>query len=65
MTVADNNTPKRAPCMSCRHYFITWDHHRPHGCRAFQFKSALLPCYDVQGASQITCLKYEAKPVKK
>jgi len=51
--------------MSCRHYFITWDHHRPHGCRAFKFKSAILPCYEVQGASQISCLKYEAKPVKK
>ena len=54
----------KAPCLSCRYYFVTWDANRPYGCKAFKFKSAILPCYDVQIVSNLNCLKYEAKPQK-
>jgi len=56
---------KKPPCLNCKHYFITWDQYKPHGCRSFRFKSAILPCYDVQIASNLNCLKFEAKPARK
>jgi len=63
--VEQDNKPKRALCMSCRFYFVTWDQYKPYGCRAFKFKSALLPCYDVQLMSNMNCQKYEARPKKR
>ena len=56
----DSKRPK-APCLECRHYFITWDQSFPYGCRAFRFKSAGLPCLEVQSASQMHCLKFEPR----
>jgi len=64
MAGAKEEMPKKAPCLSCRNYFVTWDPDRPYGCRAFNFKSQILPCYDVQVASNIQCLKYEERPKK-
>jgi len=51
------------PCLSCKHYLITWDKRLPYGCKAFGFKSAIMPCHDVRVASNIDCLKYETKSV--
>lgn len=64
MNQSDVLRPKR-PCLSCRHYFITWDPDRRYGCRAFGFKSSMLPCLEVQQASSLHCQKYEPKPEKK
>ncbi|PIW47353.1 MAG: uracil-DNA glycosylase [Zetaproteobacteria bacterium CG12_big_fil_rev_8_21_14_0_65_54_13] len=50
-----------AQCRTCRNYFVTWDKARPHGCRAFNFKSPRLPCFDVQSASHMLCQNYQAK----
>jgi len=61
----DENKTKRAPCPSCRHYFISWNQQQRHGCSAFNFKSATLPCHDVRSVSSIDCLKYEARAAKK
>ncbi|NWF38868.1 uracil-DNA glycosylase [Mariprofundus sp. NF] len=59
---AQDQSPKKPPCQSCRFYFITWDQAKPHGCRAFGFKSGILPCYEVQVVSNLNCLKFEPKP---
>ncbi len=32
-----------AACQHCIHYYITWDSHQPHGCKAFGFKSREIP----------------------
>lgn len=51
----------KPPCLTCRHYFVTWDPNFPYGCRAFRFKSAGMPCFDVKSASQMQCLKFEPR----
>ena len=56
----DQGRPK-PPCLTCRHYFITWDPGFPYGCRAFQFKSAVIPYLEVKSASQMQCLKFEPR----
>lgn len=33
----------RNPCLSCRHYYLTYDPRQPYGCRAMGFKSAKAP----------------------
>ncbi|MDL2275605.1 uracil-DNA glycosylase [Desulfosarcina sp. OttesenSCG-928-G10] len=48
-------------CRSCQHYFITWDPHLPHGCRAMGFKSPVLPSILVFRHSGQICLQYESK----
>lgn len=57
---SDSDRPK-APCLECRHYYITWDPSFPYGCRAFRFKSATMPYLEVISASQIECLKFEPR----
>jgi hypothetical protein len=52
---------RRIDCRRCRHYFVTWDDHAPHGCRAIQFKSRLLPAQVVQRVSGRHCLKFSPK----
>ncbi|MDR2300855.1 MAG: uracil-DNA glycosylase [Deltaproteobacteria bacterium] len=42
-------------CRNCRHYFITWEHQRPHGCRAMGFKSQYLPHVHVRQTSGHHC----------
>jgi len=61
MAKSDVNRAKQAPCLSCKHYFISWKQQQRHGCRAFNFKSARLPYLDVRKISEVDCLKYEAK----
>jgi hypothetical protein len=48
-------------CRNCRHYFITWEADRPHGCRAMNFKSRRPPSRVVHSASGRPCLRYAAK----
>lgn len=52
----------RAACINCDSYFVTWSRSRPHGCRAFGFKSAQLPSRVVMDASDEDCLKFRLKP---
>jgi len=49
-------------CRNCRHYYITWEKHFPHGCRAMGFKSAQLPAVTVRKSSQQDCLLFKEKP---
>ncbi|CAH0345021.1 hypothetical protein BCI9360_01297 [Bacillus sp. CECT 9360] len=52
-------------CMSCKHYYITWDPQFPKGCKAFQFKTSMIPSQEVFRSSGQPCMKYEKKPVTK
>lgn len=54
--------PKSFPvCTRCEHYFVTWDEARPHGCRAFGFKSKKRPSVEVYENSGIQCTMFQAK----
>jgi hypothetical protein len=54
-----------AACHKCIHYYITWDQHFPHGCRAMGFKSKRLPINDVRMAMRgKNCLAFELKKQK-
>jgi hypothetical protein len=48
-------------CHQCRHYFVTWDVHFPHGCRAHGFKSKKSPAQEVYEASGMQCLLFSSK----
>lgn len=52
---------KRANCYRCRHYFVTWDRHAPHGCRRLGFKGQSLPSETVYKSSGLDCLQFEPK----
>ncbi len=47
-------------CHRCIHYYVTWDVHYPHGCRAMGFKTPRYPIDVVRSAMQgRDCLSYE------
>jgi hypothetical protein len=48
-------------CHKCEHYYVTWDEHFPHGCKAMKFKSKQLPSVSVFVSSDIECLLYKIK----
>lgn len=48
-------------CRNCKHYYITWEKHFPHGCRAMGFKSAQLPAVTVRNSSHKDCLLFKEK----
>ena len=53
-------------CHKCLHYYVTWDQHFPHGCRAMDFKSKRLPINDVRLAMRgKDCLAFEMKKRKR
>jgi len=47
--------------MRCSHYYVTWEVAKPHGCRAFGFKSKRMPSLEVKTVSGKLCLRFEAK----
>ena len=51
-------------CHKCKHYYVTWDKHFPHGCKAMKFKSKQLPSTVVFVSSNIECLLFEKKKRK-
>jgi hypothetical protein len=48
-------------CLSCRHFFITYDPRFPYGCRAVGFKSRLLPAQEMYKNSGLVCQLFEEK----
>jgi hypothetical protein len=48
-------------CSRCAHAFVTHEPAFPHGCRAFEIKSARPPMLDVREASGAECTAYERK----
>ncbi|MCK9162618.1 MAG: uracil-DNA glycosylase [Arcobacter butzleri] len=52
---------QRIICQKCIHYFVTWEPSRPHGCRAYGFKSKQIPSMVVKQTSGQECAFYELK----
>jgi hypothetical protein len=48
-------------CQKCKHYFVTWEKLKPHGCRAYGFKSAQIPSSVVKQTSKLDCSFYAQK----
>lgn len=54
----------RIDCMKCVHYYVTWDVNFPRGCKAFGFKSHVMPSITVRRSSGQACMNFEPKPAK-
>jgi len=52
---------KRIICQRCKFYYVTWEKNKPHGCRAYSFKSQTLPSVIVKQSSGLDCNFYELK----
>jgi hypothetical protein len=52
---------KRINCKVCQHYFVTWEKNRPHGCRAYGFKSPQIPSIVVFQSSGNDCTMFKQK----
>ncbi len=53
---------QRINCRICQHYFVTWEKQRPHGCRAYGFKSPNIPSQVVQRTTGEPCGFFTPKP---
>ncbi len=52
---------KRINCRRCQHYFVTWQAGKPHGCKAYGFKSAQIPSMVVFQSSGSECALFVQK----
>lgn len=48
-------------CQRCKFYFVTWEKNKPHGCKAYGFKSLALPAIVVKQSSGVDCSFFELK----
>ncbi len=48
-------------CQKCKFYYVSWDKEKPHGCKAYGFKSKLIPSQVVKNSSGINCSFFELK----
>lgn len=55
---------KRINCRKCEYYFVTWEAQRPHGCRAYGFKSPQIPSIVVFQSSGDDCTMFKEKGKK-
>jgi len=51
----------RIICQQCKYYYITWEKTKPHGCKAYGFKSLQIPAAVVKNSSGMICSFYENK----
>ena len=54
----------RIVCQKCIHYYVTWEANRPHGCKAYGFKSKQIPSTIVLNSSGEKCQQYVMKQPK-
>ncbi|MCD1258333.1 uracil-DNA glycosylase [Paenibacillus athensensis] len=52
-------------CLSCKHFYVTWDPQFPRGCKAYGFKTKHLPSAEVLSSTGKPCLSYEDKRAKR
>ncbi|MBN2815280.1 MAG: uracil-DNA glycosylase [Campylobacterales bacterium] len=52
---------KRINCRHCQHYFVTWEPSKPHGCKAYGFKSQYIPSLVVFQSSGVECSLFVKK----
>jgi len=56
---------KRINCRRCLYYYVTWEKDKPHGCKAYNFKSKQIPSMVVFQSSGVDCAMFRLKaPVK-
>ncbi|XPV70302.1 MAG: uracil-DNA glycosylase [Halarcobacter sp.] len=55
---------QRIVCQRCIYYFVTWQPMKPHGCKAYGFKSKQLPSVVVKNSSGIDCTFFQQKNKK-
>ncbi|MCC6501511.1 MAG: uracil-DNA glycosylase [Deltaproteobacteria bacterium] len=48
-------------CFHCAHFFITWNEHFPHGCKAMGFKCKEMPSAVVFRNSGMSCQMFVEK----
>jgi hypothetical protein len=48
----------RIICQKCIYYYVTWEPSKPHGCKAYGFKSHIIPSTVVKNSSKIDCSFY-------
>jgi hypothetical protein len=51
----------RIICQKCLYYFVTWEPNKPHGCKAYGFKSQTIPSMVVKNSSGHPCNFYTLK----
>lgn len=52
---------KRIVCQKCKFYYVTWEQSKPHGCKAYGFKSKIVPSVVVKRSSGEDCSFFEVK----
>lgn len=52
---------KKVNCFRCRHFYITYQHQFPRGCKALGFKSREMPAQAVFKASGMECLHFQKR----
>ncbi|RXK14358.1 uracil-DNA glycosylase [Halarcobacter mediterraneus] len=52
---------ERIICQKCKFYFVTWQPAKPHGCKAYGFKSKMLPSIVVKNSSGFPCSFFQFK----
>ncbi|WP_294960896.1 uracil-DNA glycosylase [Sulfurimonas sp.] len=52
---------KRINCRRCQYYFVTWEKDKPHGCKAYGFKSLQIPSIVVFQSSGTDCSMFAQK----
>ena len=52
---------KRVVCQKCKHYYVTWEAQRPHGCKIYGFKSKVVPSVVVKQSSGEQCQLFSQK----
>ena len=52
---------KRINCRKCKYFFVTWEAKKPYGCKAYGFKSALIPSLVVFQSSGSNCTMFKLK----
>ena len=48
-------------CMSCQHFYITYDQYFPYGCRGAGFKSRFMPSIEMIANSGMECQLFMEK----
>ncbi|MFV0562342.1 uracil-DNA glycosylase [Malaciobacter mytili] len=52
---------ERIICQKCQYYYVTWENNQPHGCKAYGFKSKIIPSTIVKSSSGVECSFYKPK----
>lgn len=51
----------RIYCQKCIYYYVTWEQAKPHGCKAYGFKSQVIPSVVVKRSSGTDCSFFQLK----